>query len=64
MKRLCQAVSKPGDKTEVSFKSIDDDLQLSMEEFQRFEEYRGQLSHLCDQIPDSVKGMFLEYTLI
>ena len=67
MERLCQAASKPGDKTErgeLSFESIDAALRLSMEEFQKFEEYQGQLSHLCDQIPHNIKGLFLEYTLI
>ncbi len=63
MKRLCQAASKEGDKVEkgqLSSKVIEKALLSRMKEFELFEGHRGQLSHLCDQIPDFVQGLIVD----
>lgn len=59
MKRLCEAVSLPGDekrKQNMSFTDIDCVVEQRMQEFKVFEEYKGQLCQLCSHIPDTVQG--------
>ncbi len=60
IKRLCQAAFKGGDQAQtgqLSFKGIEAALRSRMDEFAKFEEYRGHLSHLCNHIQLAVQGL-------